>query len=872
MAVELATAYVSLVPSARGMRERIARELDIDAPAEKSGTSAGRRLTGALGSALKKSVVGIGVAAGAALSAALVKGWGRLTAIEDAQAKLAGLGHSATSVKTIMDNALASVRGTAFGLDEAATVAASAVAAGIKPGNDLRRVLGLVGDTASIAGSSMAEMGAIFNKVAASNRLSMAEVNQLADRGVPILQMLADQFGVTAAEMSKMVSQGKVDFAAFAQAIESNIGGAALESGNTTRGAFANMMAAAGRFGASLLEGVFPIAKQVFGGMITLIDGATDAVRPWAERFSEFVLNRVVPAARELMGDVGELAARVREFVASAEFQQIKTDTMDRLSSIFGSLATTARELGPSVSTIASSLGQATASIGISTWEVLLSTVDALARIANTVLVPAVQALAGWMERNQSTVTILVAAYGAWRLATLGVVAAQKAKAAVLAISAARTKLLAAATTTATVATKAWHAAAATPFFLKYHTTLALARAKTLAVSAATKVWAGVQWLLNAALTANPIGIIVVAIAALVAGIIIAYKRSEKFRAIVDKALRAVGAAAKWLWERAIKPAWEGIKRAFEAVATVVAWWWNNVTKPIFQTVFRIVKSFAALWWWLFSSAIRPVITAVRGQIQLVAKVITWLWRNVAEPAFRAIGAVAMWLWNNAIKPAVQGIASLAMWLWRNAIQPAFNGIIAAAKWLWERGIKPAFDRVRSIITSAWNNVIRPTFDKVMSIVERVRDTFRKAFNAIGGFISSAFDTAVSTVKGSINAVIRLINRAVGFINSNVIGNANRIPGVDFPTIPTIPELAAGGIIPATPGGRVVRVAEAGQAEAIIPLDKLDGMIASATAGPEVLELHLDLGEGISEVVRIKLREHDRRVTRRVRAGVGAAL
>src|SRR5690606_39953291 len=102
-----------------------------DAPAEKSGRSAGRRLAGALGSTLKKTAVGVGAVAGAALSASLVKGFGRLTAIEEAQAKLAGLGHSAESVRTIMDNALASVKGTGFGLVAAATAPATAVAAGV---------------------------------------------------------------------------------------------------------------------------------------------------------------------------------------------------------------------------------------------------------------------------------------------------------------------------------------------------------------------------------------------------------------------------------------------------------------------------------------------------------------------------------------------------------------------------------------------------------------------------------------------------------------------------------------------------------------------------------------------------------------------
>jgi hypothetical protein len=56
------------------------------------------------------------------------------------------------------------------------------------------------------------------------------------------------------------------------------------------------------------------------------------------------------------------------------------------------------------------------------------------------------------------------------------------------------------------------------------------------AVRGATIAWTAAQWLLNAALTANPIGLVVVAIGLLVAGIILAYKNSKTFRDIVGKA------------------------------------------------------------------------------------------------------------------------------------------------------------------------------------------------------------------------------------------------------------------------------------------------------------------------------------------------
>jgi hypothetical protein len=72
--------------------------------------------------------------------------------------------------------------------------------------------------------------------------------------------------------------------------------------------------------------------------------------------------------------------------------------------------------------------------------------------------------------------------------------------------------------------------------------TIANAVAQKVA-AAASKAWAAAQWLVNAALTANPIGIVIVAIAALTAGIIYAYKHSETFRRIIDTVWRGIRAA-----------------------------------------------------------------------------------------------------------------------------------------------------------------------------------------------------------------------------------------------------------------------------------------------------------------------------------------
>lgn len=58
--------------------------------------------------------------------------------------------------------------------------------------------------------------------------------------------------------------------------------------------------------------------------------------------------------------------------------------------------------------------------------------------------------------------------------------------------------------------------------------------------AAATRVWTAAQWLLNAALTANPIGLVVVAIAALIAILVVVYKHSETFRKAISRLWEAI--------------------------------------------------------------------------------------------------------------------------------------------------------------------------------------------------------------------------------------------------------------------------------------------------------------------------------------------
>lgn len=265
---ELAKAYVTVLASTKGAGAQIVSEIG-DA-GDRAGSQAGTKASSAFGRIFSSSVAPLvakaigGISIGSVFGTAFAKGFNRLKAIDVAQAKLRGLGNDADAVSVIMQNASASVKGTAFGLDAAATAAAGAVAAGIQPGERLEAVLKSVSNSAAASGSSMEEMGAIYNKVASVGKAQNDVLAQVADRGLPIYQALGKQLGVTAEEVFKMASDGKINFEQFEKAMTDAAGTVATEMGNTLPGAFANAQAALGRFGANILTGIYPALTKFF--------------------------------------------------------------------------------------------------------------------------------------------------------------------------------------------------------------------------------------------------------------------------------------------------------------------------------------------------------------------------------------------------------------------------------------------------------------------------------------------------------------------------------------------------------------------------------------------------------------------------------
>ena len=265
----------------------------------------GRSVTGAV-KTMGKAAVGLGVAVGTAMLGALAytlkKGLNRALDIQDAKSTLKSLGYSVKEIEKIADNTIEAVKGTPYALNDAMKIATSALASGVKEGKELTKYIQLVGDAATVAKIPMGDMGQIFNKVSATGKVTGEVLMQLSERGIPALQLLAEEYGVTAEEMQGMVRKGEVSSARFLKAIEKAFGGAALEAGNTLRGSVDNLNAAFGRLGEKFWTENLPKLQDGIKQLTDLVDDAGPSMVILGELFGDLLSSIALLADGDISG------------------------------------------------------------------------------------------------------------------------------------------------------------------------------------------------------------------------------------------------------------------------------------------------------------------------------------------------------------------------------------------------------------------------------------------------------------------------------------------------------------------------------------------------------------------------------------------
>jgi len=326
------------------------------------------------------------------------------------------------------------------------------------------------------------------------------------------------------------------------------------------------------------------------------------------------------------------------------------------------------------------------------------------------------------------------------------------------------------------------------------------------------------QKALNLAMSANPIGLIIAGITALVAAFMLLWKNCEGFREFwinlwntIKEAVAAVGEWFSNLWNNIVtwfKDIWNGVVEFFSGVWQSIAEFPANAWNAI-----KEIWSFVAEWF--NQKVIEPIKKFFSSLFDGISKAASDTWNTIKG----VWNGVAGWFNNTVIQPV------------KNFFTGAWNALKTGATNAWE-GIKSVFKAVpewfETKFKTAWQKV-KDVFSTGGRIFDGIKDGIINGFKVVVNAIIRGINKVISIPFNGINKILRKIH------NISILGK-KPFSFIDPIDIPEIPELAKGGVInrPTT-----AVIGEAGK-EAVVPLENNTGWIRRIAE-----ELHRNLN-GIS--------------------------
>lgn len=236
------------------------------------------------------------------------------------------------------------------------------------------------------------------------------------------------------------------------------------------------------------------------------------------------------------------------------------------------------------------------------------------------------------------------------------------------------------------------------------------------AIGAGIVAMAGAFKALGAALLANPILIVIAAIAAIAILVITNWDTVKQWLATFWEWLKvgftAIGDFFVWIWGKitgVFTGAWNAIKKLITDGLLLVTTIWNAAWQGIsdfFSWIWGLITGVASAVWEALKTAFVAVLDAIKAAWEFI---------------WNGIKAVAEWVWES-IKSVIGGAIG--------AVKDVIDAVLGTIKSIWDAGWKVVSD----VVTTVWNAIE----DVVSGVVQEIRDL-------IGGlmdFFSTLWDKA----------------------------------------------------------------------------------------------------------------------------------
>jgi tape measure domain-containing protein len=680
---------------------------------------------------------------------------------------------SAGKSKQFLDQLQTFAKSTPFEFGNLVSNAQNMMGMGIAA-QDVIPDLTALGDSVASIGGSASQVDSVtlaFDQMAAKGTLDMGNINQLMQGGVPnALKVMADHYKVTTGQMIQMISTGKVQSS---EALPALVQG--IEKGTASTAALGGMMDKQSRTMAGALSNIKDSATQALAGAFKpVFDAASGAAQGLANFLGS---GAITDASKKVSGGLTRAFQGVQAAIDGVK------DGWKNADELFGKGAYPITELGVKAHVAfdaihTDTLGfidgfkNATAYAGMPTYAI--TTIGVKAREAWDRAKPLASELWDKIKSGVQTVGPILKTLFLDRLDTLKTIALDAYP---IVVNLARG-----------IGPVLGQVLRAAGDLITQHVLPAMLK---------------ISQFVQQQLIPRVADLVAFAVQHLIPvfhqiGDVIAQKVAPMIGRLVDLFVQKVLPALQPL----IKDGFELLKDAIAKLTPIaqdLIRWFSENALPVIESIAKIL--IGKLIPFVLQVA-DVLIKVLRPAFDIAVAIL----RDVVIPAFKAGAGIFLTLEDAGAHMA-------------GAITDAIHGIAKVISWLWD-------------------NVVSPQFKLIGDGVHTLSTIFHDVFDGMGKIISAGFTDAVALVKAPINGIIGLINGAIRALNSISVDIPDWVPGVGGESfgihLSEISTLATGGLVLPTPGGSVVRVAEAGQAEIVSPIPTMEAAMSRVLARAKV--------------------------------------
>ena len=741
MAIEIATAFVQVVPSMKGVGKAI--ESAFGSASETAGNTAGIKagngFAGGFGAKLgvitgiAQSVAGKAIEAFMGLS-------GEITSASDSAQKFASTlnfaGVSERQIKRLTASTQDYADKTVYDLNDIRNTTAQLAANGVPNYDRLAEAAGNLNAVAGGSADTFKSVAMVLTQTAGQGKLTTENWNQLSD-AIPgasgKIQQALKEAGAYTGNFRDAMADGQITAQEFNDAIMSlGFTDAAVEaatSASTIEGATGNLEAAFVKLGASVLDTAKP---AITGGMSWIADGVTNAVPVvqagiegligWFQRlYSKLEENGAITAFKSAWDTIRDAIMGVVNMVIDWAHMIPPDGLANGIKLVADTLNWFVRhgkELAPII------IGIGTAFAAVKGYQALNSGLQALTGTMNTVTTAA---------KGVSNGIMLMTDLG-------GPVAMLKQMAG----------------------------------------GLSLVKTAQTAWSTATKMATAVQGAFNAVIAANPIGAIAVAVAAVVAALAWFFTQTEAgrkawaaFTSWLSETWAALVEGAKAIWNglgEFLANLWSaisgGITSAWTSITSFLSGVWNGISTTA-TTIFNGIRDFIVNVFTVIGALIVAPLQAIQNSINTV---FGWILSFITQQ-MNSTNTVWSTVWTAIynVVSTIFGLISSCISTVVNAIRTVIVVFLSFLKGDWQG----AWDAIKSFFTTTWDGIVAfltPIINGIKTTIGNVLNAIQSVWASIWNAISGVVSTIWNAISGVVSTCIQNVRNTISTVLNAISG------------------------------------------------------------------------------------------------------